>query len=56
LKRVYACVFAPNVASSRVLEKAGFELEGCHRRAVWKDGELLDELVYGLLPDELRTR
>jgi ribosomal-protein-alanine N-acetyltransferase len=56
MKRVYACVFEPNVASSRVLEKAGFRLEGRHRQAVWKDGELLDELLYGLLADELRAR
>ena len=51
LRRVYACVFEPNTASTRVLEKAGFRLEGIHRRAVWKDGELFDELMYGLLPD-----
>ena len=51
LRRVYACVFAPNTASTRVLEKAGFRLEGRHRQAVWKDGELLDELKYGLLPE-----
>ena len=51
LKRIYACVFEPNTASTRVLEKVGFRLEGVHRKAVWKDGELLDELMYGLLPD-----
>jgi RimJ/RimL family protein N-acetyltransferase len=51
LRRIYACVFAPNTASSRVLEKVGFRLEGTHRKAVWKDGELYDELMYGLLPE-----
>jgi ribosomal-protein-alanine N-acetyltransferase len=56
LRRIYACVFAPNTASSRVLEKAGFEFEGRHRRAVSKDGELLDELMYGLLPEDLERR
>jgi len=55
-QRVYGCVFAPNTASARVLEKVGFKLEGRHRQAVWKDGELLDELLYGLLPDDLRAR
>ncbi|HVR29704.1 MAG TPA: GNAT family N-acetyltransferase [Thermoanaerobaculia bacterium] len=53
LRRIYACVFAPNVASARVLEKAGFALEGRRRNAVRKDGVALDELLYGLLPDEL---
>jgi RimJ/RimL family protein N-acetyltransferase len=52
LRRIYACVFAPNVASVRVLEKAGFQLEGRHRLAVCKDDELLDELMYGLLPGD----
>ena len=51
LRRIYACVFEPNTASTRVLEKAGFQLEGVHRKAVWKDGELFDELMFGLLPE-----
>jgi RimJ/RimL family protein N-acetyltransferase len=56
LRRIYACVFSPNTASSRVLEKARFRLEGAHRKAVWKDGELYDELIYGLLPEYLEDR
>jgi RimJ/RimL family protein N-acetyltransferase len=51
LRRIYACVFEPNRASMRVLEKAGFRLEGRRLQAVWKDDELLDELMYGLLPE-----
>lgn len=53
LRRIHAHVFEPNTASTRVLEKAGFRLEGRHRQAVLKDDELLDELTYGLLPGEL---
>jgi RimJ/RimL family protein N-acetyltransferase len=49
LSRIHASVFAPNLASARVLEKAGFALEGCRRRAVLKDGDYLDELMYGRL-------
>ena len=49
LARIHARVFAPNLASARVLEKAGFELEGRCRDAVCKNGQLLDELVYGLV-------
>ena len=46
LVRVDAHVFAPNVASARVLEKNGYVLEGRLRRAVEKRGAILDALVY----------
>ncbi len=44
--RLYAKVFAWNTASSRVLEKAGYSLEGRLRRAAIKQGEVVDELLY----------
>lgn len=47
LERVYAGVFATNPASARVLEKAGFQFEGRLRRAVIKEGEVIDLLMYG---------
>ena len=44
--RLYAEPFSYNKASCRVLEKAGFELEGIlHSNAV-KDGQILDMLMY----------
>ena len=46
LRRISAEVFANNPASARVLEKAGFILEGRLRNHVLKDGELLDSLLY----------
>jgi ribosomal-protein-alanine N-acetyltransferase len=46
LTRVYALPFARNVASVRVLEKAGYICEGVLRRSAIKDGVLLDELMY----------
>lgn len=49
LCRLYAVVFAPNIGSARVLEKAGFELEGRLRRSVTKDGQTLDALLYALV-------
>jgi hypothetical protein len=52
LRRVYALPFASNPASARVLEKAGFTLEGRLRQAVIKDGQVLDQLVYGRLRSE----
>ena len=50
--RIYAEPFAPNAASRRVLEKAGFCLEGRLRRNVIKAGEVMDSCVYGLLREE----
>ena len=47
LRRAEARVYAWNPASVRVLEKAGYVLEGRLRNAVEKDGEVTDELVYG---------
>ena len=46
LTRVYALPFARNVASVRVLEKAGYVCEGVLRRSAIKDGVLLDQLMY----------
>lgn len=44
--RVFALPFAHNRASARVLEKAGFELEGVLRSSAIKDGRVLDQLLY----------
>ena len=52
LVRLYAHVFEWNPASARVLEKAGFALEGRLRRSVLKEGKLIDQLMYGLVRDE----
>ncbi len=49
LERLYAGVFDTNPASARVLEKAGWELEGRLRRAAIKDGRVLDQLLYATL-------
>ncbi|KAI1117750.1 acyl-CoA N-acyltransferase [Nemania sp. NC0429] len=46
LVRLEAEVFDGNAASARVLEKAGFELEGRRRMAVEKSGTVMDALVY----------
>lgn len=49
INRMYASVFAPNKASAKVLKKAGFVYEGTQRQSVYKNGEYLDELFYGLV-------
>ena len=46
LKRIYATTYSRNPASARVLEKAGFVLEGRLRKNVVKDGKILDSLLY----------
>ena len=49
LERIQAHVFSSNPASARVLEKAGYGLEGRLRRSVFKNGQLLDQWVYARL-------
>jgi len=46
LVRIYAEPYATNRSSCRVLEKAGFALEGRMRSSVIKDGEILDQFLY----------
>ena len=53
LTRVFAVPFAHNVASCRVLEKAGFVLEARLRRSAIKDGQVLDQLQYAFIAPEV---
>lgn len=50
LTRVYALPFEWNPASFRVLEKAGYVLEGRMRRSAVKDGRVIDQLLYAFVP------
>ena len=54
LVRVYAGVFEKNTASMRVLEKAGFYLEGIQRQAVVKNGAVMDCYIWVKLRLESR--
>ena len=47
--RLYGVPFASNIASCRVLEKAGYVLEGRLRRSAIKDGEVQDQRLYAVL-------
>jgi ribosomal-protein-alanine N-acetyltransferase len=47
ITRVFARPFGNNPASARVLEKCGFILEATIRKNIFKNGEFLDELIYG---------
>jgi RimJ/RimL family protein N-acetyltransferase len=46
LTRLFASPFASNRASCRVLEKAGYVLEGRLRRSAIKDGRIIDQMQY----------
>lgn len=49
LRRISSVVMAPNAASARVLEKAGYAREGVMRSAVVKQGEVYDLLLYAMV-------
>ena len=46
LVRLEASVFEWNRPSMRVLEKSGFCREGTLRRSIFKDGEIIDSVMY----------
>jgi [ribosomal protein S5]-alanine N-acetyltransferase len=49
LGRIQATVYEWNPASARVLEKAGYKLEGRLRNYIIKDGRIGDALMYAIL-------
>lgn len=48
ITRVFARPFGTNVASQRVLEKAGFTLEARFEKTLFKNGVFMDELIYAV--------
>jgi RimJ/RimL family protein N-acetyltransferase len=50
LSRIYSCVFDFNKGSQRVLEKAGFTLEGVLKNDYIKNNQLGDGYLYGIVP------
>jgi RimJ/RimL family protein N-acetyltransferase len=48
ITRIYARPFGTNIASQKVLEKAGFKLEARYEKTFFKNGEFHDELVYAV--------
>lgn len=54
IAHVWAGIFEENAASRRVLEKAGFVLEGRLRQHVTKGDVTMDDLIFGLV-DESRV-
>ena len=52
LTRIYAMPFAANVASQRVLEKAGYTREGVLRRSAIKGGIVTDQVLFAITDDD----
>ncbi|MGF1924157.1 MAG: GNAT family N-acetyltransferase [Bacteroidia bacterium] len=48
ITRIYARTFDTNFKSQRVLEKAGFKLEGEFKGTYYKNGTVYDEMVYAV--------
>lgn len=53
LYRLFARVVKDNAASARLLERNGFEREGCMRNAVFKHGRCADSLLFARVRDRL---
>ena len=52
--RIYAEPFVYNIASCRVLEKAGFQYEGTLRSNAVKNSKVIDMKMYSLLKEEIK--
>jgi len=56
LRRLWAVPFVTNIASARVLEKAGYTREGTLRQSAIKDGRVLDQWMYAIVRDDVDPR
>jgi [ribosomal protein S5]-alanine N-acetyltransferase len=52
ITRIFARPFSTNLASQRVLEKAGMKLEGRFEKTLIKNGQYIDELIYAIRKPE----
>ncbi|MFM1793535.1 MAG: hypothetical protein RLZZ252_1889 [Bacteroidota bacterium] len=55
IERIYARVFESNIASQKVLQKTGFQLEAKFQKTIFKNNEFLDEYIYSLRKTPLNT-
>jgi RimJ/RimL family protein N-acetyltransferase len=49
INRIFARPFSTNLASQRVLEKAGMKLEARLENTLFKNGQFMDELIYSII-------
>jgi [ribosomal protein S5]-alanine N-acetyltransferase len=52
--RIYAETFCDNIASGRILVKAGFSHEATLRKNIIKNGVIKDSCIYSLLREDLK--
>ncbi len=50
--RIQARCFVENIASQRVMEKAGMTFEGINRKSMYIKGQYWDLKVYAILKEE----
>lgn len=55
LNRIFAEPYTENTSSVRVLEKAGFVLEGTLKASAFKNGKVLDQFLYSKIGHEIRN-
>lgn len=55
LRRIYAVPYVTSTTSARILEKAGYRLEGTMRQSAIKDGRVLDQFMYAILRSEVAS-
>jgi [ribosomal protein S5]-alanine N-acetyltransferase len=48
ITRIFARPYGTNLASQKVLQKAGFTLEGKFSKTLFKNGEFQDEFIYAI--------
>lgn len=56
LTRVHADMFDVNKGSESVAKRAGFVCEGRSRASVWKEGIVMDQLLYAMTRDDWEKR
>jgi RimJ/RimL family protein N-acetyltransferase len=56
ISRIYARPFSTNIASQRVLQKAGLQLEATLSKAIYKNGKYMDELIYAIQKYEINEK
>lgn len=52
LERVFSGTTSKNIATQKLMEKVGMKKEGVSRKHIFKNGEYLDIINYGILKDE----
>lgn len=52
LNRIYGHYLESHIATSKILQKLGFEKEGILRNAIYKKGQFHNQVIVGLLKEE----